>query len=173
MSIVQRRWSFICTNCIHSRLQQIADVRAYGRTLTTSITLPQQVQASAEQDGAHGSPEAAQQETPAPEGRMSARLAQLTEVSIEQGGQSAKKAVEEAGFSEELKWQLEARIQQSAFKSENAAAFAQANMPVCLPIATIAGLIDTRFHSQALAKGRKCMLMRSRGRDKSHYLMQR
>ena len=62
---------------------------------------------------------------------MSRRLADMTDESIEQGGRSAQKAVGEAGFSEELKRQLEARIADSKFKGENPAAFAQANMPVC------------------------------------------
>ena len=61
---------------------------------------------------------------------MSRRLAQMTDESIEQGGRSAKKAIEEGGFSEELKHRLEARIQESSFKNENPAAFAQVNMPV-------------------------------------------
>lgn len=56
----------------------------------------------------------------------------MTEEAVEQGGRSAKKAIEEGGFSEELRRQLEARIQDSSFKSENPAAFAQLNMPVRL-----------------------------------------
>ncbi len=55
----------------------------------------------------------------------------MTDESIEQGGRSAQKAVEEAGFSEELKRLLEARIADTQFKTENPAAFAQVNMPVC------------------------------------------
>ena len=61
---------------------------------------------------------------------MSRRLADLTDQSLEQGGRSARKAVEEAGFSEELKQRLEARMTESRFKSENPAAFATLNMPV-------------------------------------------
>lgn len=63
---------------------------------------------------------------------MSRRLAEMTDESIEQGGRSAQKAVEEAGFSEELKRRLEARITDGKFKIKNAAAFAQVNMPVCM-----------------------------------------
>ncbi len=64
-------------------------------------------------------------------GRMTERLTQMTEESMETGGSGAKKAVEEAGFSEELKKKLEERIQESTFRSENAAAFAETNLPVC------------------------------------------
>lgn len=53
----------------------------------------------------------------------------MSEESLESGGKSARKAVEEAGFSDELKKQLEERIASASFRSENASAFAQANMP--------------------------------------------
>jgi len=63
-------------------------------------------------------------------GAMSRRLEELTEQTIEESGARSKKAFEEAGFSEELKRQLEERIEMSEFKSDNAAAFAQVDMPV-------------------------------------------
>ncbi len=65
------------------------------------------------------------------EGAMSRRLAEMTADSIESGGSSAAKNVEEAGFSEELKKQLESRIADSAFRNQNQRAFAEAEMPVC------------------------------------------
>lgn len=64
------------------------------------------------------------------EGRMSSRLKQMTDESLSHGGRGAEKVIEEAGFSEELKRQLEEKIRDSTFKSENPAAFAQMNMPV-------------------------------------------
>ena len=63
---------------------------------------------------------------------MSERLAQITDELIEQDGRRAKKAIEEGGFSEELKKKLEARLQESSFRSKNAAAFAQVSLPVRL-----------------------------------------
>lgn len=54
----------------------------------------------------------------------------MTEESLERGGRAAQKAIDEAGFSEELKKRLEARIQDTKFRSENPAAFAQMDMPV-------------------------------------------
>lgn len=60
---------------------------------------------------------------------MSRRLADMSEESLESGGRSARKAVEEAGFSEDLKRQLEEKLANATFRSENANAFAQANMP--------------------------------------------
>lgn len=61
---------------------------------------------------------------------MSRRLEDLTEQTIEESGAQSRKAFEEAGFSEELKRQLEERIEMSKFKSENAATLAQVDMPV-------------------------------------------
>ncbi len=61
---------------------------------------------------------------------MSRRLEELTNQTIEESGRRSKKAVEEAGFSEELKRQLEERIEMTQFNNENAAAFAQIKMPV-------------------------------------------
>ena len=65
-------------------------------------------------------------------GAMSRRLAEMTDENIEQGGRSAQKAVEESGFSEDLKRQLEQRILDSKFKSDNPGAFSKLTMPVRL-----------------------------------------
>lgn len=64
---------------------------------------------------------------------MSRRLSEMTEDTVEHGGRAARKALDEAGFSEELKRRLEAKIADSTFRNENPAAFAQLDMPVCLP----------------------------------------
>ncbi len=61
---------------------------------------------------------------------MSRRLAEMTDETIEQGGRHAQKAIQESGFSEEMKKRLEARILDSRFKIENPVAFAQMSMPV-------------------------------------------
>ena len=60
---------------------------------------------------------------------MSRRLSEMSDESLQTGGRSAANAVKEAGFSEELKRQLEEKIAGSRFKSENANAFAQVNVP--------------------------------------------
>lgn len=65
-------------------------------------------------------------------GAMSRRLSEMTEDTMEQGGRAARKAMDEAGFSEELKKGLEAKIADSNFRSKNPAAFAQLDMPVYL-----------------------------------------
>lgn len=58
----------------------------------------------------------------------------MTEETIESGGRTAQKTIDEGGFSEELKRKLEARIQGASFKNENPTAFAQMDMPVRSPI---------------------------------------
>ena len=64
-------------------------------------------------------------------GAISRRLSNMTAENLQQGGKAAQKSMDEAGFSEDLQRRLEAKIADSIFKSENAAAFAQLDMPVC------------------------------------------
>lgn len=60
---------------------------------------------------------------------MARRLSQLSEESLETGGRSARKAVEEAGFSTELRQALEEKIAAATFRHEHARAFAEVEMP--------------------------------------------
>ena len=62
------------------------------------------------------------------QGAMSRRLAEATEEAMYEGGRAGRKAVEEAGFSEELKQRLLEKIQGHSFRAENSAAFAEAEM---------------------------------------------
>jgi len=62
------------------------------------------------------------------QGAMSRRLAEATDDAILEGGRAGRKAVEEAGFSEELKMKLLERVEASKFRSENATAFAEAGL---------------------------------------------
>lgn len=71
-------------------------------------------------------------------GGMSRRLAQIMEETIVQGGRSAQKSIQEAGFSEELKSRLEAKILDSKFMGDHAAALSQLNMPVCPVLSSLA-----------------------------------
>ena len=56
-------------------------------------------------------------------------MEQMSEEALESGGSGARKAVEEAGFDPELKRRLEERIAGANFRSKNASAFAQAELP--------------------------------------------
>ena len=125
---------FICTRCLYGQLVCPSFRAQNGRiskALATSAALPQQNEHASAKDGDHTETHKGVTENRGEPGGMSRRLAQMTDESIEQGGRSAKKAIEEGGFSEELKRRLEERIQESSFKSDNPAAFAQVNMPVC------------------------------------------
>ena len=55
----------------------------------------------------------------------------MTEESITEGGRKARRSVEDAGFSEELKEALFAKLEEGNFRSENASAFAEITIPVC------------------------------------------
>jgi len=131
--------SYLCFRCLYRQSKPVNGRLWDTRPFTSSRPLPQQAQLKtkdeAEGENSGGSPNERQTT-----GRMSERLAQMTEESIEQGGRGAEKAVEDSGFSEELKRRLEAKILDSKFKSDNPAAFAQANMPVCLLSAPLCSL---------------------------------
>jgi hypothetical protein len=65
------------------------------------------------------------------DGAMSRRLAEMTEAAtLESGRPSARRNMQQAGFSEGLKKQLEERIAKSSFRSEHVAASSISNMPV-------------------------------------------
>ncbi|KAF2678306.1 hypothetical protein K458DRAFT_395121 [Lentithecium fluviatile CBS 122367] len=63
------------------------------------------------------------------EGAMSRRLRDMSEEALESGGRSTQKDVSEAGFSEELKRQLEERIASASFRADNRSAFAEVELP--------------------------------------------
>ncbi|KAF2874568.1 hypothetical protein BDV95DRAFT_487724 [Massariosphaeria phaeospora] len=62
------------------------------------------------------------------EGAMTRRLREMSEEALESGGRSAQKAVSEAGFSEELKRQLEEKIASAKFRLDNRSAFAETEL---------------------------------------------
>lgn len=62
---------------------------------------------------------------------MARRLSQMTEDAMLEGGRSARRNMEQAGFSEELKNQLAERVAAASFKSDYAAAHSIVDLPVC------------------------------------------
>ncbi|KAB8304516.1 hypothetical protein EYC80_003903 [Monilinia laxa] len=62
------------------------------------------------------------------QGAMSRRLFEATEDAILEGGRAGRKAVEEAGFSEELKARLLERVEASSFRAQNTSAFTEASL---------------------------------------------
>ena len=133
MTVVKRAVPLICSRCLHRQLTAVVQHTSNGipsRSFTNSTALPQSNEQSFAKQGKESelSEDANRKEEKL--GGMSRRLVEMTDDAIEQGGRSARKAMDEGGFSDELKKKLEARIQESAFQGENAAAFAQVNMPV-------------------------------------------
>ena len=63
-------------------------------------------------------------------GAMSRRLEEMTSESLESNPRRAQKIVEEAGFSEDLKARLEARIAAGKVKADSPTAFALVDLPV-------------------------------------------
>ena len=61
---------------------------------------------------------------------MSRRLAEMAEETMDTGSRSDRKLMQDAGFSEELKRQLEEKIAQASFTSPNQRAASEVNMPV-------------------------------------------
>ncbi|KFY31915.1 hypothetical protein V493_00673 [Pseudogymnoascus sp. VKM F-4281 (FW-2241)] len=61
-------------------------------------------------------------------GAMSQRLAQATEDALLDGGRAGQQAIEAAGFSDELKAELLDKIAGQQFKSDNVAAFTEAEL---------------------------------------------
>ncbi|KAK4184025.1 hypothetical protein QBC35DRAFT_75810 [Podospora australis] len=138
---------FICGRC--SRAMRLASLsRAVGLPPTqrqlshsarlalsatkASSTAPEP-QPTANQDD---SPESTSKVSEPPDrepGAMSRRLQEATEEALLTGGRAGQRAVEDAGFSEELKQRLLDKIAHAKFQSENSAALAQASVTSKLP----------------------------------------
>lgn len=125
---------YICARCLWRQIRPLPPRFQHGRSAkfsTQAAALPHHDKKSTAKEGQESDRSKDAKDQTQNSGGMSRRLARMTEESIEQGGRSIRKSITEGGFSEELKTQLEARIQNSSFKSNNPAAFAQINMPVC------------------------------------------
>lgn len=129
MNIAKRTNSNICTRCLYKQYLPSVRLREndrFSRSFAQSTVSPPD---ASKDDKDIGSASEADGQGKA-EGKMSERLLQMTDEMIEGDGRSMKKAFEEGGFSEDLKKKLESRLQESSFRSDNAAALAQANLPV-------------------------------------------
>ena len=102
----------------------LGGIRAYSQSTAKSQVADEELLNAASEHTAFAKEEEAEL------GAMSRRLEEMTERTVKESGRSARKHVEEAGFSEELRKKLEARIAESTFKNENAAALAQVNLLV-------------------------------------------
>ncbi|KAK3315552.1 hypothetical protein B0H66DRAFT_565581 [Apodospora peruviana] len=70
---------------------------------------------------------------PSEQGPMARRLEEATEEALLSGGRAGKRAIEDAGFSEELKTKLLKKLADAKFEAEHAAAFAEAGVSGRVP----------------------------------------
>jgi len=123
MQGIARSSSTICARCLRLRARHGPITAAAGTARFQSTDAIKHVNEAQEQQ--NGKSKEEEREV----GAMSRRLEEIASENLQTGGRSARKAVEEAGFSEELKARLEQKIATSSFRSDNASAFAQAELP--------------------------------------------
>lgn len=116
---INHRQATICARCVRLKVQNPRHGIRHGSTAASRKPPTDDVAESR-------SPEESEKKE---QGAMSRRLSQMSEENLETGGRSARKAVEEAGFDEELKRRLEQKIASANFSNDNAQALAQANLP--------------------------------------------
>jgi hypothetical protein len=123
MQGIARSPSIICARCLRSRARH-GPTKAAGTARFQSTDATKDVN-QASQERQNDTTMKEEKEV----GAMSRRLEEMASENLQTGGRSARKAIEESGFSEELKARLEQKIATSSFRSDNASAFAQAELP--------------------------------------------
>ncbi|KAI1873720.1 uncharacterized protein JN550_002989 [Neoarthrinium moseri] len=125
------RSPYICSRCVGPlarRWLHEAGSQALGlRCSSSNAQSSPDKHHSSEPDSKHEA--SAQSDTKPEPGPMARRLEEATEEALFSGGRAGRRAVEDAGFSEELKERLLAKVKDAQFRSEHAAAFAEAGMP--------------------------------------------
>src|ERR1700712_5713440 len=115
---------------IAKRLNPHSLLHAWGPPLQASLLTPhvsvpiRTYSTTPEQDGSSKETNVDERQ-----GAMSRRLSQMSEENLEIGGSSARKAVAEAGFDEELRKRLEEKIAAADIRNEHPEAFARAELP--------------------------------------------
>jgi hypothetical protein len=122
MQGIARLSSNICGRCLRPRTDVTINGARFARFQSSKALRTEHGSSGRKQDKDGPEPEKE-------DGAMSRRLAEMASDNLETGGRSARKAVEEAGFSEELKARLQEKIARASFRSDNASAFAQVDMP--------------------------------------------
>ncbi|KAF3070661.1 hypothetical protein GL218_00055 [Daldinia childiae] len=125
--------SYICARCAHGLLAQNAPNPAINqwRRYATKST-----HSSADSSPSRQSNSIADEDTKPELGPMARRLQEATEEALLTGGRAGRRSVEDAGFSDELKERLLAKVKDAEFRSEYAAAFAEADMPSAAGVGT-------------------------------------
>lgn len=131
---------YICARCVRAKGSRITAQASISIHRIVPATVRQYAESTAshQRDGdndvteklnSHGVGGAKQGAEEKEDGAMTRRLRDMSEEALETGGRSAKRTVAEAGFSEDLKRQLEERIASANFRAENRNAFAEAELP--------------------------------------------
>lgn len=125
MSVLFLRSPFICRHCLQaSRRRPTLPITNYSTQAGASKAEEQQSKGATEKDKESSDALAPEKEL----GPMAQRLEEATEEALFTGGRAGRRAVEDAGFSEELKERLFSKIADAEFKSEHAGAFAEAGL---------------------------------------------
>lgn len=106
----------------------------------------------ADSNGAKKQEDSSAQDRPKEDSAMARRLSEMTEDALVEGGRSAQKNIQEAGFSEDLKEKLLERVAASTFKSDYATAHSIADMPVCVLLGSITEQVLMRCYRRAQVK---------------------
>ncbi|KAI0193719.1 hypothetical protein EV127DRAFT_249135 [Xylaria flabelliformis] len=122
---------YMCTRCASILLRAKPTRRTIGLTQSYATKLSDPSSTNTDHIQNATDKAALSDSTPEPTepGPMARRLQEATEEALLTGGRAGRRAVEDAGFSEELKERLLAKVKDAQFRSENAAAFAEAGMP--------------------------------------------
>ncbi|KAM5345611.1 hypothetical protein ACJ41O_011472 [Fusarium nematophilum] len=125
MALPLRRASFICWRCLQaSRQIGILPPARYS----SRVAKPRD-EGKKPDDSAKNDEEKTEEPPPAKElGPMARRLEEATEEALFRGGRAGRQAIQDAGFSEELKEKLLSKVADAKFKSDHASAFAEADL---------------------------------------------
>ncbi|OTB16170.1 hypothetical protein K445DRAFT_375444 [Daldinia sp. EC12] len=124
---------YICARCAHSLLARTPQVSAIRRRRRYTTKAPH---SSADARSIPRSNDAVDKDTQSELGPMARRLQEATEEALLTGGTAGRRSIEHAGFSDELKERLLAKVKDAEFRSEHAAAFAEAGMPSAAGLGT-------------------------------------
>ncbi|KAI4866586.1 hypothetical protein F4820DRAFT_247117 [Hypoxylon rubiginosum] len=117
---------YVCVRCARNLLARHAQIPVYSQRRKHTTSSP----STPTSDKPVREPDSSTNDNSDPElGPMARRLQEATEEVLLTGGKAGRRAVQDAGFSEELKERLFAKVKDAEFRSEHAAAFAEAGMP--------------------------------------------
>ncbi|EXJ89001.1 hypothetical protein A1O3_02065 [Capronia epimyces CBS 606.96] len=116
-----------CTRCL--RAQRLRGVATLPPSRATEPRRPLSTTPLVQEEEKKPSESKAGQEDGQEQGAMSRRLAEMAEETIDTGSRSDHKLMQDVGFSDELKKQLEERIAQTRFAAENQRAASVVNLP--------------------------------------------